>query len=203
MNLVKLGADLLVGSARTDAKERERLRNDTLAWYHLVVTANEHQRSVLVTGSEREVAQQQFVALRARADQLLGGRRPFHWPLEFPEVFTATPQGDERQGFAAIIGNPPFMGGTNITGVLSVPYREYLVAHVAASIRGNADLCAYFFLRAGQLVRVNGDIGLLATNTIAQGDTREVGLDQLMARGFSIFHAQYPAGRGRALQRSR
>ncbi len=39
-------------------------------------------------------------------------RRPFHWPLEFPEVFV------ERGGFDAIIGNPPFMGGKKITGAL-------------------------------------------------------------------------------------
>jgi hypothetical protein len=32
-------------------------------------------------------------------------------------------------------------------------------------------------------------MGLLATNTIAQGDTREVGLDRLAAQGFSIYRA--------------
>ena len=35
------------------------------------------------------------------------------------------------------------------------------------------------FLRASQLVRRMVQCGLLATNTIAQGDTREVGLDQI------------------------
>ena len=52
--------------------------------------------------------------------------------------------------------------------------------------RGNADLCAYFFLRASCLVHQNGMCGLLATNTIAQGDTREVGLDQIMMAGWTI-----------------
>jgi hypothetical protein len=36
------------------------------------------------------------------------------------------------------------------------------------------------------LLREGGQIGLLATNTIAQGDTREVGLDQLTADGCVI-----------------
>ena len=58
--------------------------------------------------------------------------------------------------------------------------------HIANGRKGNADLCAYFFLRAGQLLRDGGMMALLATNTIAQGDTREVGLDQLTAQGFSI-----------------
>lgn len=31
-----------------------------------------------------------------------------------------------------------------------------------------------------------GDLGVIATNTVAQGDTREVGLDQLVAHGFTI-----------------
>jgi hypothetical protein len=105
---------------------------------------------------------------------------PFHWPLEFPEVII------QREGFDAFVGNPPFMGGQKLTGTLGEPYREYIVEHLAEGQRGSADLCAYFFLRNGQLVRPTGQFGLLATNTIAQGDTREVGLDQLTARGFSI-----------------
>jgi hypothetical protein len=33
---------------------------------------------------------------------------PFHWELEFPEVFIG-----ERGGFDAFVGNPPFIGGSN------------------------------------------------------------------------------------------
>jgi hypothetical protein len=204
MDLVRLGADLLVGSALApDARERERLRQDMLAWYHLAVTTQEHQREVRVNAQEQADAQAGLASLRARAGELLGDRRPFHWPLEFPEVFGPeivepkesdgslvpaslaewTPHGP---GFGAITGNPPFMGGQKITGALGTPYRDYLVEHVANGKRGSADLCAYFFLRAGKLVHDSGDIGLLATNTIAQGDTREVGLDQLVAEGYVI-----------------
>jgi Eco57I restriction-modification methylase/restriction-modification enzyme MmeI-like protein len=97
----------------------------------------------------------------------------FHWALEFPDVYA---QG----GFDAIISNPPFQGGQKITGALGTDYRDYLVEALANSLRGSADLCAYFFLRAGRLVREGGGFGMLATNTIAQGDTREVGLEQLV-----------------------
>lgn len=107
--------------------------------------------------------------------------RPFHWPLEFPEVFA-----EDREGFDAILGNPPFMGGQKITGALGTAYRDYLVRYLANGQRGSADLCAYFFLHAGQLLRKGGMLGMLATNTLAQGDTREVGLDQLVKQGFSI-----------------
>ena len=106
-----------------------------------------------------------------------GCPRPFHWALEFPEVFL------ERGGFDAFVGNPPFMGGKKITGNLGTDYREYLVEHLARGKKGHADLCAYFFLRAEGLLREGGQCGFVATNTIAQGDTREVGLDQLTANG--------------------
>ena len=43
-------------------------------------------------------------------------------------------------------------------------------------MRGNADLIAYFLLRAHALLNSRGQTGLIATNTLAQGDTREVGL---------------------------
>lgn len=106
-------------------------------------------------------------------------KRAFHWPIEFPEVF-------EAGGFDAIVGNPPFMGGQKITGNLGRAYREYTVRYLGRGQRGSADLCAYFFLRASGLLKDNGMVGLLATNTIAQGDTREVGLEQLLQHDFTI-----------------
>src|SRR5690606_39136587 len=111
-------------------------------------------------------------------------RRPLHWPLVFPEVF-------EDGGFDAIIGNPPFLGGTKITGSLGVAYREYLCEMIAQGIRagGRCDLVAYFVLRAHELLNWRGQTGLIATNTLAQGDTREVGLDQLVASGVTIRRA--------------
>lgn len=118
-------------------------------------------------------------SLQANAQQTLRHHRPLHWPLEFAEV---TADG----GFHAFVGNPPFIGGKKISGALGSDYREQLVSYLAGGVKGNADFSAYFFLRAGQLLRLQGMAGLIATNTIAQGDTREVGLDQLRAAGVAI-----------------
>jgi hypothetical protein len=117
---------------------------------------------------------------RQAVRKAMKGQQTFHWPLEFPEVFR------KRGGFDAFICNPPFMGGQKITGTLGDTFREYLVGRLAEGQRGSADLCAYFFLRARQLMREGGQFGFLATNTIAQGDTREVGLDQLTNNGCVI-----------------
>jgi hypothetical protein len=116
-----------------------------------------------------------------QAQKILKGKSPFHWPVEFPEVFLYD------GGFDAIIGNPPFIGGQRITGALGTPYRDYLVEFVAGGQRGSADYVAYFFLRAYALLKVGGNAGLLATNTVAQGDTRQVGLDQMLAKGATIY----------------
>lgn len=111
------------------------------------------------------------------------GQMMFHWPLEFPEVIV------KRCGFDGFVGNPPFMGGQKLTGTLGERYRELLVKVLANGQRGSADLSAYFFLRAKQGVRKNGQFGLLATNTISQGDTRDVGLAQLCSNDCVIARA--------------
>ncbi len=113
-------------------------------------------------------------------------RRSFHWPLVFPEVFAR-----ERAGFDGIIGNPPFLGGQRITGVAGTAFRDWLVAYVAEGRRGSADLVAYFFLRAWSLLREGGGFGLLAVNTIAEGDTRQVGLEAMVGAG-AVINAAYP-----------
>jgi hypothetical protein len=113
-------------------------------------------------------------------------RRPFHWPLEFPEVFAR-----ERGGFDGIAGNPPFLGGQRITGVAGTAFRDWLVAHIAEGRRGSADLVAYFFLRTWNLLREGGGFGLLAVNTIAEGDTRQVGLEAMVGAG-AVIHAAFP-----------
>lgn len=97
----------------------------------------------------------------------------------------------DNGGFDAFVGNPPFQGGQKITGALGTAFRDYLVRWIAGGTRGSADLVAYFFLRAYSLLREGGCFGLLAVNTIAEGDTRQVGLEQMLRNGATIY-AAYP-----------
>lgn len=133
--------------------------------------------------------------LRNRANQKLrtdfptngATRRPFHWALEYPEVFLR-----DSGGFDAIVGNPPFLGGQRITGTMGTAFRNYLVEYLAEGVRGSADLVAYFFLQAYRLIRDSGDFGLLAVNTIAEGDSRQVGLERLVGEEGGTIYAAYP-----------
>lgn len=109
-------------------------------------------------------------------------RRPLHWPLAFPEVFLSA----GREGFDAIVGNPPFRGGQFLTESLGVTFRDYLVGHVAEGRTGSADLVAYFLLRAGQLIAPSGQMGFIATNSVAQGQTKRVGLDGLCGQRWQV-----------------
>ncbi|MGO4156645.1 Eco57I restriction-modification methylase domain-containing protein [Cupriavidus sp. YAF13] len=143
--------------------------------------AIEGDREVLASMHRRSVA-----ALSTNLHANKPARRPFHWPLEFPEVFAR-----ERGGFDGIVGNPPFLGGQRITGVAGTAFRDWLVAHIAEGRRGSADLVAYFFLRTWSLLRDGGGFGLLAVNTIAEGDTRQVGLESMVGTG-AVIHAAYP-----------
>jgi hypothetical protein len=105
--------------------------------------------------------------------------KPLHWIIAVPDVM-------EKGGFDAIIGNPPFLGGKKLSPAIGVNLREWLVNVLADGSKGNADLVAYFFLQAMQLLNNQGDIGLIATNSVAQGDTREVGLDRMVGDGLTI-----------------
>lgn len=109
-------------------------------------------------------------------------RRPAHFPLLFPEVFT-----EGHMGFDAVVGNPPYLGGQKLTGAYGTAYREHLVRAVGDGTRGSADLIAYMLLRAVALLdREHGQVGVIGTNTLAQGDTREVGLDQVTRAGLDL-----------------
>ena len=108
---------------------------------------------------------------------------PFHWEIEFPEVFER-----ENHGFDAFVGNPPFLGGKRISTTFGGQYRDWL-SHIHAGASRNTDLVAHFFRRAFGQLRGDGCLGLIATNTISQGDTRAGGLRWICKHGGEIYGA--------------
>ena len=109
---------------------------------------------------------------------------PFHWEVEFPEVFDR-----ENPGFDAFVGNPPF-AGKNTTAAANVPGYPLWLKDLHKQSHGNADLVAHFFRRCFDLLRNEGTFGLIATNTIGQGDTRFTGLRWIGTHGGEIYQAQ-------------
>lgn len=109
---------------------------------------------------------------------------PFHWEVEYPEVFDR-----ERPGFDGLVGNPPFAGKNTVKAGNVERYQDWL-KQLHKESHGNADLVAHFFRRGFDLLREGGGLGLIATNTIAQGDTRSTGLRWLCTDGGTITEAR-------------
>jgi len=134
--------------------------------------------------SQFDVARHQ--RLEASVRELRFGPRPvppLHWEIEFPEVFDRP-----NPGFDSFVGNPPFMGGSKISTSLGAQYLDWLMT-IHADSHGNGDLVAHFFRRSFDLLRSCGNLGLVATNTIGQGDTRSTGLRWICNNNGTVYEA--------------
>ena len=115
---------------------------------------------------------------------------PFHWELEFPEVFA-----ESVRGFAVFVGNPPFAGKNTATAGNVEHYLDYLAEVVTPGSSGMSDLVAHFFTRPYALLKPKGLTGpgtmcLISTKTIRQGNTRESSLALIRKADGEIYHAQ-------------
>jgi hypothetical protein len=177
-------ADLVVGCAlRAELAGQPSPEDQIAASAPLVAAALDvDEPEELRDAALAQIESRALQSLDAGRPEVSPHRHPLHWPLAFPEVFVDR----GRAGFHALVGNPPFLGGQRITGAAGTDFRSYCVRWLAGGQRGSADLVTYFFRRA---VQVAAGFGFLSTNTISQGDTREVGLDQLTANGWTIHRA--------------
>lgn len=116
----------------------------------------------------------------AHATSIALTKKFFHWFIEFPEVF-------EQNGFNCILGNPPFLGGARISGTYGDDYLNWLKYEYSPA--GSVDIVTYFFRRIFSIIKENGFQSLISTNTIAQGNSREGGLEVIEKEGGSIIHA--------------
>ncbi len=171
LNLVRFAGNLVIAAffAGDNDKKRKLKREELL--HQFTEYLNTKNMALRPTKAEQE--------LRS-GDKAI---HPFHWEIEFPEVF-----GRENGGFDTIIGNPPFLGGKRVSGALGGEYKNWL-AGLHEQTSGNADLVAHFFRRAFGNVKQGGTIGLIATNTIAQGDTRRAALQWIGLHGGEIYNA--------------
>ena len=137
-----------------------------------------YQEAILTRQARRYAAE-----LKARRNTQEKPFAPFHWEIEFPEVFER-----ENPGFDGFVGNPPFAGKNSVAAGNVAGYPIWL-KELHAQSHGNADLVAHFYRRAFDLLRGGGAFGLIATNTIAQGDTRSSGLRWICERGGDVYRA--------------
>ncbi|MCB0028613.1 MAG: class I SAM-dependent DNA methyltransferase, partial [Anaerolineales bacterium] len=83
-----------------------------------------------------------------------------------------------------IIGNPPFLGTKRMRGELGQEYVKSLHSLYGARIPGFSDLVCYWFEKARTAIELNKAkrAGLIATNSIRQGENRRV-LESIKSTG--------------------
>jgi hypothetical protein len=178
LNIVRLTGDACVSAffAGSKKKEREDRCDDLFA------DVTQHYQNIKDGKLDTEVRSR----IAAAATSLRSGEHPippFHWEIEFPEVFSR-----ENGGFDSFVGNPPFLNGMRISSRFGDSFLDWLYENFEGA--GNrADLVVYFFRKTFEQLRVGGAFGLIATNTIAQGDTRKSGLGPICAHGGIIYSA--------------
>lgn len=170
---LKLVADLVVGAVLVTASKGDGVLERTLvdllpAVAKVIGRGDDRASRDMVVGTASSMLNGGVVEGEV-------GHRPFHWVLEFPEVFA-------RGGFDAFVGNPPFMGGTVAAATLSVEYMR-LVHVVFEGWHGKADLVGAFLRRAHALASRFSAVGILATSAIIRGETLDAALVPVLRGG--------------------
>jgi hypothetical protein len=163
LDLIRLVGDACVSGFFAGQKKKEREEHAE----RLFGVASSYLES-LTAGRGKQVDFESRRVLGQAAARLRAGSHPipaFHWEIEFPEVFAR-----ENGGFDAFVGNPPFLGGRRIRSSIGGEFCAW-IGETNDELSLNADLVASFFRRCFTLLRVGGTMGLIATNTVAQGDT--------------------------------
>jgi hypothetical protein len=166
---VRLNADVAVAAFFDAEKKTKTAKKEKSQEYKEILNNNDESKVKNISQRLREGEK---------------GVQVFNWEVEFPEVFDR-----DNPGFDAIVGNPPFAGKNTAIAAHAPGYMDWLkVVHPES--HGNSDLVAHFFRRAFVLLREEGALGLIATNTIAQGDTRSTGLRFICNNGGVIYNAK-------------
>lgn len=172
LNTVREAGDLVIAAyfGGDKDKTRQNLRDEYLTQF------TQSFKKIELSLKNREII-----------ESLRSGERPvapFHWEIEFPEVFDR-----ENGGFDAIIGNPPFGGHVTVVIANIEGYTDWL-RQLHPTSTGKCDVVAHFFRRAFNLIKNGGNFGLIATNTIGQGDTRASGLRWICQHEGEIYAAR-------------
>lgn len=173
LNLPRMVGDAVIAAFFTGEKPKQR----------------EEARLRMQAFIESDLKTRGFISLDGEVDLAMKvlrngskGVAPFHWDIEFPEVFDQA-----NSGFDAFVGNPPFIAKNTIAGALGDCYKQWLA--MVPLTNGKSDIVAFFFRRAYELLRKRGTLGFVTTNTISQGDTRAAGLGPICTHGGGTIYA--------------
>lgn len=90
--------------------------------------------------------------------------------------------------FDVCIGNPPYLGRRRIIAEHGADYAA-AIARAHPQVGGVSDFVTYWFRLAHDRMPPDGRAGLVGTNSIREGDSREAGLDHIVDSGGVITSA--------------
>ncbi len=114
----------------------------------------------------------------AMATAIAQDKKFFHWFLEFPDVF-------QQNGFDCILGNPPFLGGSNISSNYGHSFLNCVKFYFKPS-GGQADLVTYFIRRNYNLISDKQFFSVITTNSVCDGDSRAYGNEYIINNGGTV-----------------
>ena len=88
-------------------------------------------------------------------------QKPFLWPIAFPDVLR---EGDPNAGFDIVLANPPYLRMEKLDNEDEMSYGEAF-PEVTAS---RADLLVYFYARALQILRPDGQLAFITSNSFTR-----------------------------------
>ena len=179
LDRVRLIGDLIIGAFFAEAKDkaRQQERDRRLALVEQWIAADNRGDAAKATELES--------ALRGLRAELRQTQVPFHWMVEFPEVFYGERpdplDGGRTNGAAWVdgfVGNPPYSGGTKVSSTLGPSYLAWLRSSTAAAT-GNVDLSVFFLRRCAALTGRTGGVGFITTSSVSHGDNAVAGLSYM------------------------
>ncbi len=166
---LKVAGDVIVGAALSTARKgKDKLDSRLLGVAGDVAAALDSTRR----DADRRVRLQNLRTdalywLNDGKPPMQPDRRPFHWPIEFPEVFM------DRGGFDAVVGNPPYIGNKYWKERLGDDFQPYFASLLRRAL-GKPDVVVLFVWRMVQLLRDGGIASSLATQSITEVDSKNL-----------------------------
>lgn len=119
----------------------------------------------------------------AQAISEIRSRYPFHWEIEFPDVFS-TEVDPENRGFDLVIGNPPYYNVDSRFG-RGAPELRWLKYSYPNSYTDKTDVLFYFLEKGTRLLLKDGVLSYIVSRAFLQADKAK-GLREFLAQNTKI-----------------
>lgn len=182
---IELVADAMISEVLR-ANGNARAIDSALDW--LAMRADAFLKGDMEAG--REISKNARAALSVDLPEGKPPRKPFHWPLEFPEVFAR-----ENGGFDAMVGNPPFAEGEVLTDSMRSYFNCCYEVQAKDNTKGQPrtskiNLVTLFVERFLSLSRFGSGIGFVAPKPFLRNERYWRGRMVLLQRAslYKIFN---------------